>query len=130
MQIIVATKNIFRRELTSYTLIEAGHDVREISEHAQLAQYVVREQPALIIADATIAGLDTFLQIVRQQSMVPVLWLGRDDAPRNVGSGVGYLDWPYRPDELLSAVIRLGGRELTPAMPTVLYTQRVISQNE
>jgi DNA-binding response OmpR family regulator len=120
MLIIVASKNIFRRELTSYTLIEAGHDVREIVEVDQIASVVGREQPAAIVADASMADPEPLLHMVRQHSAAPLLWMERSAAAHS--AALTCLDWPYRPDELLAAIVHLSVHDIPATLPSVAFT--------
>jgi hypothetical protein len=130
MVILVASNNIFRRELTSYTLIEAGHEIREIFELGQLQPLLGRESPMVIVADISIAEPDVVLRAVRQYSSAPVIWIGRAARFLSLDPTFLLLDWPHQPDELLACVARLRAPSLNVALPTAPFTQRSIGQND
>lgn len=107
MLIVVASNNIFRRELTSYTLLEAGHAIREIFDLHQLGQILGAEPPLLIIADISIAEAADVLGLVRAHSRAPLIWIGRQGQVHVQDGAIITLDWPHRPDELLTSIERL-----------------------
>jgi hypothetical protein len=128
MLIVVASNNIFRRELTSYTLIEAGHEVREIVELGQLAPFLGREQPDVIVADSSIADPELLLHIVGQYSFAPLLWIGRTESARS--ALLTCVDWPYQPEELLHSIERLRITDIPATLPSAAFTQRAVGQND
>lgn len=110
MLIIVASANIFRRELTSYVLGEAGYRVSEARDRATLLASLSRSGPLLAVIDAQIdggapAGL---LADIRRRSQVPLLWIAEPDAARSLLMGdeepAAAIPWPYHPDDLLAQI--------------------------
>jgi DNA-binding NtrC family response regulator len=130
MFIIVASNNIFRRELTSYTLIEAGHTVREMHTLEQLQHVLERETPVLVVVDSTIAEPEVVSGVVDRYTTAPVLWLGRPAIPYSNGSALASLSWPYRPDELLAYIMRLSERGIAAGLPPMSLNQPMFGQND
>jgi DNA-binding response OmpR family regulator len=117
MPIIVASSNVFRRELSSYLLIEAGYTVYEASDSASLGQYLEAIEPELVILDHWLNGTAEAdpVQNVRQRCGAPILAL-TTRAFDTVGTVPfttptdDLLVWPYQSDELLSRVASLHRR--------------------
>jgi DNA-binding response OmpR family regulator len=130
MCIVVASNNIFRRELTSYTLIEAGHTVREVHTLEQLQHVLERETPIVIVVDTTIAEPDVVSAVVRRYTTAPLLWLGRPVITYSNGNALAYVNWPYRSDELLASIMRLGERSVAAASPSMALNQPTFGQND
>jgi DNA-binding response OmpR family regulator len=108
MDIIVASNNLFRRELSSYVLSEASYQVHEASTTSNLLE-VLHEQPAaLILLDS---GLDQALSLlidrIRELSNAPILWLHNKSGDHETAVALaedGALHWPYNPNELVRRV--------------------------
>ncbi len=117
MPIIVASSNVFRRELSSYLLIEAGYTVYEASDSVALAQYLDDVEPELVILDHWLNGTTEAdpVQQVRQCCGAPILALTTRaiDSAGTVPFATptdDLLIWPYQSDELLSRVASLHRR--------------------
>ncbi|MCG8351128.1 MAG: hypothetical protein MI924_25440, partial [Chloroflexales bacterium] len=60
MPIIVASNNVFRRELSSYILTEAGYTVYEAHNDTVLMNYLQYVQPALVLFDIVLGEAGNF----------------------------------------------------------------------
>lgn len=116
MRILVASSNIFRRELTGFTLAEAGFAVAEASDLAGLLAALDGEPPLVLVLDPQIGGdaPGALLDAVRLRVRAPVLWIASDALARPLlmldPRPADALDWPYSGDELLARVALLIGR--------------------
>ncbi|NTU80819.1 MAG: hypothetical protein HGA45_15810 [Chloroflexales bacterium] len=116
IHIIVASSNIFRRELSSFILSEAGFAVQETRTIESLLNLLRADAPSLILLDAQIEGADpgATLRAVRLLSSAPIIWIAEapqaralllvDERPADA------ISWPYRADDLTGAVSALLGR--------------------
>lgn len=112
MQIVVASGNIFRRELSIFVLSEAGYKVGEAHDAAALLELLAGAQPLLLVVDALLgrANLGELYRQVRERSQAPLLWIASDatdapalpDSPRD-----DWVIWPYNPDDLLRRIASL-----------------------
>jgi CheY-like chemotaxis protein len=114
MLIIVASGNIFRRELTSYILSEAGYRVSEVTDIPALLATLGTSAPLALIVDAQLQGEGpgAALPIARQWSDIPLLWIaapGQAPLPAANGRRSDSLAWPYRPESLLERLAALLG---------------------
>jgi DNA-binding response OmpR family regulator len=109
MQIIVASRNIFRRELSSYVLSEARYLVHEVASIGELVAQLGQVNPLLLVIDIGLGeNVTDLLRQVCAPSAVPILWLRSDpDAPLPLQSDAHVLDWPFRHDELIQRVGRI-----------------------
>lgn len=115
MQIVVASGNIFRRELAVFVLSEAGHHVMEVSDAAALLEHAALTDRQLIIVDVLLArGAPAELRRqLGERTRAPILWMAHSpsdlpaspDAPPD-----GWLGWPYNPDDLVRQVGHLAER--------------------
>ncbi|MFV9505046.1 MAG: hypothetical protein AB4911_10835 [Oscillochloridaceae bacterium umkhey_bin13] len=115
MHIVVASANIFRRELSSYILSEAGYTLSEASSIASLMTNLRSHNVALLVLDTQLErdpGL--LIGAVRRLSVAPILWLGDHGLLRPLISADSQpsaaLGWPYRADELTQQAAALLGR--------------------
>jgi DNA-binding response OmpR family regulator len=107
MYVVVASANIFRRELTSFVLGEAGYLVAEANSLHALLDQIGRREPSAIVVDAQIDGEPAAVRAaVRARSAAPILWLADPEQARPLlGDGrSAALGWPYLPDELRACV--------------------------
>jgi len=116
MQIVVASGNIFRRELTSYILSEAGYCVSEARDLAGLLAALVGSTPLAMIVDAQLlkAGAGTAGSPLPQRSDIPLLWIatpGHEPLPAEAGGRPSdQVAWPFRPESLLERLAALLAR--------------------
>lgn len=116
MRILVASGNIFRRELTSYEIGEAGYAVAEASDLPGLLEALSAGAPLAIVIDALLGGAEPgpTLQAVRGRSQAPILWMAEPALARQLllvdARPADALAWPYQPDELRTRLTLLIGR--------------------
>lgn len=103
MDVVVASTNVFRLELSAYLLAEAGYHVRECRDNGTLMQEVATVPPALLIIDQQMmqSATDCSLYTLAQQHHIPLLMLVTA-APG--GQADDYVTWPYQPADLLARV--------------------------
>jgi DNA-binding response OmpR family regulator len=115
MDIIVASSNLFRRELSSFILSEAGYTVHEVSDIAALKQSLDHVRPAMILLDMRLGSTSSeeITRYIRQRDN-KVLILVLTNKSSLLGSvslathiGDAHLDWPYQADDLLARVRHL-----------------------
>jgi DNA-binding response OmpR family regulator len=113
MNIIVASSNIFRRELSCFILSEEGYTVHEASDSAALLQYLDTVQPDLVLLDTRLGGMryeDAVRYIRQHNTSVPVMILTASssffDTTSVASNAVGdaLLTWPYQADDLVAHV--------------------------
>ncbi|PDW04809.1 response regulator [Candidatus Viridilinea mediisalina] len=116
MQIIVASANVFRRDLSSSILNEAGYTVAEARTAAGLFTYLHDALPALIVLDYQLDDTEPsrLLRLLRQQTNVPLVWVTEQiQSMRLIASDQGrsaVLAWPYQTEQLLTVVAMLLGQ--------------------
>lgn len=111
--IVVASANIFRRELILFQLDEAGYRAQEAHDTATLQQLLRTTQPALLILDPLMPDLDQAALARRPAQPQPALILLTNE-PRNIprqwlgwGSRYTTLPWPHEQHDLLRAITHL-----------------------
>lgn len=109
MQIVVASGNIFRRELSVYVLSEAGHHVVEVSDAAALLELAGRGTPQILIVDVLLArgDLSALRRALAEHGQSSVLWMVHSAADTPDLSGAPHdtsVGWPYNPDDLLRRI--------------------------
>lgn len=110
--ILVASANIFRRELILFQLGEAGYRVQEAHDAAMLQHMLHSVQPAILILDASLPNIEQALRQHRTRSRQPALILITCDTanpspPRQLqswGSYTASLPWPHEQHDLLQTV--------------------------
>lgn len=123
MQIIVASSHLFRRELSSFILSEAGYDVHEVSDSAALRECLQAIQPDLILLDMRLNEIDdsdTTELLQHHAQGVPVVVMTShstllDSVSLAAGTPQMHINWPYTADDLLayvSRVLRRGSRTM------------------
>ncbi len=129
MDIIVASSNVFHRELSSFILSEAGYTVHECSDGDGFLRCVTRVQPDMVLLDARISGANSLdlAREVRRQSHVPIMFLTNGvysvPLPSLRACADDHVVWPYEPENLLAQVHALLYRsgEVTPAPSKVAH---------
>lgn len=116
MRIVIASSNIFRRELACYVLSESGYIVDESHTVEALLTVLRAHTPGLMILDTQLESIEPseILRAVRLVSDAPIIWMASapqasalllaDDRPIDV------ISWPFRAEELTRAVNALLGR--------------------
>ncbi|HMQ32391.1 MAG TPA: hypothetical protein PKD53_16785 [Chloroflexaceae bacterium] len=116
MVIVVASGNIFRRELTSYILAEVGHEVYEARTVEELMGALRARAPDMIVLDQQVERADpaATLRAVRLLSEAPIVWIGEPARLGTLLNGdrrpAGAVAWPFRADEILDVVAGLSER--------------------
>lgn len=128
MNIIVASSNIFRRELSCFILSEEGYIVHEASDSAALLQYLGSVQPDLVLLDTRLGGMryeDAVRTIRQYDTSVPIMILTAsssllDTSAPGTMPGDALLTWPYQADDLLAHVQMLVRRLPSPTRAHVM----------
>lgn len=115
MRITVASSNIFRRELTCYTLAEAGYAVDEAAHLPGLLERLAAAPPLAIVLDAQLGPEPGHaLEAVRLRCQAPILWIADPPLARPLlmldSRPADAVAWPYAAGELLERVTLLIGR--------------------
>jgi DNA-binding response OmpR family regulator len=110
--IIVASANIFRRELTSYLLADAGYSVREARSLAELSALLALDSPRALVVDTQLDGAQplALALLVRELSEAPILWMADPDTlgPRlDAPSPHELTAWPFRSNQFLERLATL-----------------------
>jgi DNA-binding response OmpR family regulator len=129
MQIIVASGNIFRRELSVFVLSEAGHHVGEVRDAAALLELAMAARPQIVLVDVLLArgDLTSLRRQLSERSQAAILWMthGAADLFELPDTSLdAELIWPYNPDELLRQIDRLGNSVATPDILMQPFRQR------
>jgi DNA-binding response OmpR family regulator len=122
MDIIVASSNLFRRELSSFILSEAGYTVHEVSTRKALVRSLDQLQPALILLDNDMNGNGEkdLVQDIRQRAgSVPLMLLTIGSVSFAAHTFDDYLKWPYQAEDLLVRVQKLLCRFTASSAPAV-----------
>lgn len=125
MLIVVASGNIFRRELSSYILGEAGYEICEARTVEGLLSHLRARRPDLLLIDLQLEAGDpvAIVRAVRHVSAAPIIWitdqLGPRQPPRAEQGQAGLISWPFRGDELAAAV----AASLAPTRPSIIDPQ-------
>lgn len=122
MDIIVASSNLFRRELSSFLLSEAGYTVHEVSTRKALVRSLEQLQPALILLDNDMNGNGEkdLVQDIRQRAgRVPLMLLTIGSVSLAAHTFDDYLKWPYQAEDLVAQVQKLLCRFTHSSAPTV-----------
>lgn len=118
MEIIIASNNLFRRELSSFILSEAGYVVHEVNDEITLRYCLEQNKPDLVLLDDPMPGIDStdIASYIHQKQAVPVMFITsgftNHFAQPNLGmrQADDYLLWPYQPEDLLKHVNALLSR--------------------
>lgn len=113
MLIVVASGNIFRRELVCFTIDEAGHQSAEARTLAELSTLLVQAPPDAVVVDAQLddAPPVQMLRVIRSRTPAPLLWLAASpkqlslDDPRS-----DMVEWPVQAAELAQQIASLVAR--------------------
>lgn len=116
-QILLVDDSISMREMVSFTLKEAGHDVIEAEDGIQALDVVQDNAFNLVITDVNMPNMDGIiltskLRQIDSYKFIPILILTTEtsDARKQDGKVAGATGWiekPFDPDSLLSTVERV-----------------------
>ena len=118
-KILAVDDSVSMRNMVSFTLRGAGHEVREAAD-GQAALAVAREERFdLVLADINMPGMDGItltreLRALPSFAGVPILILTTesDSDKKKEGKAAGATGWlvkPFDPDQLLATVARVAG---------------------
>lgn len=108
--IIVASTNIFRRELASYLLAEAGYRVGEARDLPALLTLSEATEVRAVVVDVQLEAVElpAIRHAIRGVSAVPILWLIEPDQAATIApAGSELAASPYAPGELVARLERL-----------------------
>lgn len=133
MRIVVASGNIFRRELSVFVLSEAGHHVVDVSDAAALLEIAAVSEQQIMIVDVLLARGDPagLRRQIGERARVPVLWMSHSpadlaDLPSLPSDA--WVSWPYNPDDLVRQVVHLA-RAAAPDLLLTPLRQRYASDH-
>ena len=116
-QILLVDDSISMREMVSFTLKEAGHDVIEAEDGIQALDVVQDNAFNLVITDVNMPKMDGIILTSKLRQLdsyrfTPILILTTEtsDARKQDGKVAGATGWiekPFDPDSLLSTVNRV-----------------------
>jgi DNA-binding response OmpR family regulator len=111
MDIIIASSNVFCRELSAYILSEAGYTVHEVNDGTMLMQCLSSNHAELVILDTRLAGVDSMglARDIQKYWAIPIILLTNGSSSTNQTSplnqnGNSYLAWPFQAEDLLAQV--------------------------
>lgn len=111
MKIIVASSNVFCRELSSYILSEAGYTVLEASDSSMLLGYLDDTHPLMVILDMRLVGGDynDLVKRIEGQESVPVMLITNEAKSLERDQDIPLpcrdsMSWPYQADDFLTHV--------------------------
>ncbi|RRR75757.1 MAG: response regulator [Candidatus Viridilinea halotolerans] len=116
MQIVIASANVFRRDLSSTILNAAGYTCTEVRNVAALFTHLHETQFDLILIDYQIDETEPtrLLKLLRQQTQAPLVWMAEHiQALRLTTLDQGnslVLAWPFQIEQLLQSVTTLIGQ--------------------
>ncbi|NJP05893.1 MAG: response regulator transcription factor [Chloroflexaceae bacterium] len=134
MHIIVASHNLFRRELSSFILSEAGYTVHEATDSTSLCDYLHGMNPDLVLLDSHLLDKESqyLVQHLHQLATVPVMFLTSSHGIAESATSwhthaTSYLTWPYEAQDLLAHVQALIGDQTMCAasMADIVQTESV-----
>lgn len=115
--ILIVDDSATMRQMISFTLTSAGHDVTEAEDGAIALQHVQSQAPDLIITDVNMPGING-IDLVRALRQNPsthnkpilVLTTEHDAEVKARGRAAGATGWivkPFNPDALLNVLPRV-----------------------
>ena len=115
--ILLVDDSASMREMVSFTLREAGHEVREAEDGVEALQFAKEAPVNLVITDINMPNMDGItltgeLRTLADYKFVPILILttetGADKKQEGkVAGATGWIEKPFDPDSLLSTVNRV-----------------------
>lgn len=111
MEIIVASSNVFCRELSSYILSEAGYTVLEASDSSMLLGYLDDTHPLMVILDMRLVNGDCndLVKRIENQESMPVMLITSEAKSVESSQEIPFLcrdsmSWPYQAEDFLTHV--------------------------
>lgn len=110
MHIIVASSNVFYRELSSFILSEAGYAVHECHDAEAILRCITQFEPDMVLLDARLAETSSseVMGCLRQHTGVPIMLIisaaSKGTLQALAAWGDDQVAWPYQPEDLLDHV--------------------------
>ena len=105
------------REMVSFTLREAGHDVSEAEDGVEALEFAKKTPVNLVITDVNMPNMDGItltseLRTLDDYKFVPILILTTETGTAKkeqgkVAGATGWIEKPFDPDHLLATVNRV-----------------------
>jgi len=115
--ILLVDDSASMREMVSFTLIDAGHEVTEAEDGVEALQFAKGQSVDLVITDVNMPNMDGItltgeLRKVTEYKFTPILILstetGSDKKKQGKDAGAtGWIEKPFDPDSLLTTVNRV-----------------------
>lgn len=114
MDILIASRNVFRLELSAYVLSEAGYRVRECRDEDTLLQEITNQHLSLLLIDQQMlySHDSDQIRLLAQQRNVQILLLTTQQVIQQLEE---CLVWPYQPQDLIARVRTLCSHNPIPA---------------
>lgn len=113
MHIIVASSNVFYRELSSFILSEAGYAVHECHDAEAILHCIAQFEPDMVLLDVRLieSSSSELMYRIRQHTSVPIMLIINAASKRMLQALASWSDdqvaWPYQPEDLLAHVYSL-----------------------
>lgn len=115
--ILLVDDSASMREMVSFTLTDAGHEVKEAEDGVEALQFAQGESVDLVITDVNMPNMDGItltkkLRTLNGYKFTPILILTTETGTdkKHLGKEAGATGWiekPFDPDNLLSTVNRV-----------------------
>jgi len=115
--ILLVDDSASMREMVSFTLKGAGHDVKEATDGIEALQFARGMSVNLVITDVNMPNMDGItltkeLRALPAYKFTPILILTTETGPNKKQQGkaagaTGWIEKPFDPDHLLSTVNRV-----------------------
>ncbi len=115
--ILLVDDSASMREMVSFTLTDAGHEVKEAEDGVEALQFAKEQSVDLVITDVNMPNMDGItltreLRKVTEYKFTPILILttetGTDKKKQGKDAGAtGWIEKPFDPDSLLTTVNRV-----------------------
>lgn len=115
--ILLVDDSTSMREMVSFTLREAGHDVSEAEDGVEALDFAKKTAVNLVITDVNMPNMDGItltgeLRTLDDYKFVPILILTTETGTAKkeqgkVAGATGWIEKPFDPDHLLATVNRV-----------------------
>ncbi len=115
--ILLVDDSTSMREMVSFTLREAGHDVSEAEDGVEALAFAKKTSVNLVITDVNMPNMDGItltgeLRTLDDYKFVPILILTTETGTAKkeqgkVAGATGWIEKPFDPDHLLATVNRV-----------------------
>ena len=115
--ILLVDDSASMREMVSFTLIDAGHEVKEAEDGVEALEFANEQSVDLVITDVNMPNMDGItltreLRTLTDYKFTPILILttetGSDKKKQGKDAGAtGWIEKPFDPDSLLTTVNRV-----------------------